>query len=607
VLPSWCALPHPLVTRDDVVARSIALLAHGPVTLVGAPGVGTTTAAAELATTLVTSRHCEVIVAVRVHRCTVAGDVLTLIGRQIGAAVPGVASSVQAALAARRVVCLLDDADLAPRSVEGLPEFSPTTRWIATGRAPVLGARVEVGPLTDREMTTLLGPGESPAPYRGIPVLTRFPVPPTLEDPWVALTGVPTGAEATLAFPFGRRRRPAGLPAGFLRSHLGRAIPRRCVSEMLGATEPGVPALRAAIRAEEAEVEQVAVGLTPASMDDLALYRTAAQRVRDPMVASLAAAAAARATLNQFRVFEALEICEACRVAHESTRIDGAIGPTWSLMSWVEGDVRLALGQEAHAEALFQQAEAGLRIAEHDDLAHMLARSCASAWAVRGRGERARQWLTRARETLPIGDDRAASADLMRIAADLSAQAGELVGADALYAEARALAARRPVAQPVPALLACGQAALDMARGQFASANSHLWPDEIEEPDPPAVIGPLSFRRAELALRRRRIDDARVNAQLAHAAWWRDGDLAGLILAERLLGDIAAIAGDRAEACERYRAAIALCVGPRALEPLARVLERLLAVEREGAPGPHVDELRDQLELVHLLLQLDRA
>lgn len=603
----WTDLPDRIVGRDKLIGDAVAALVHGVVCLHGVAGVGATTVALAVARRWVQHGRASRMVAVRVAGETTPSELVLKVGLAVGAELPGRTSSVLQTLRDQQVVVLVDDADLAADAVEALLHLAPGIAWVLTARGPLLGRPFEVPALSDDHMRELLGTEESPSHYLGLPGLKLLGSALDARDPWSGADMVlPPVADLLAQLPMGL---PATSRLGELSTQIriedGRCWLPRCLREALGGGGlPGRDALEAALREAPEHLQAVACDLehTGADFADAILWRRASENSSgDPDLAALAAGAAARVLLRHFQAAEALNL-----LVNHLARGEPLLPAARSVLHWVAGDALLAQGEEHEAEERYQTAARDLREAHHNEMLSALLRACAHSWSVRGRESRARAWLAEARATLRDAPDAVARADALRIAADLSARSGELVGASALYDEAFFILSRVVGAERELAAVRLGQAALAMVSGEFVAAEEILSSITRVSEDEPIVSGSIAFRRAELAVRRGRTDSALDFVAEAMRHWRRAGNARGLCLSLRLRGDVRAVAGDRLDAASDFQQAMDLCVSSRDLVGLHRVLRHAVAVEREGIPGAHIEALEQHLETVEVLLRVPR-
>jgi predicted negative regulator of RcsB-dependent stress response len=609
VFPAWCRPPEPLLEREAQLEEADRALGDGGVvTLVGPGGVGTTSAGGALVRHALRGRFQRALF-VRIDGCTTFEDILRALGLALDVLLPGDERGVREALVGGPpAVVLLDDADLAAEACIRATALSAGSRadpppcvWILTAREPVCGTTVQVPPLSDPAMRTLLPDSVEPGPYLGLPLLAKLPAAPRPDCPWAAVDALPPGAEIVAELPMGLSDPMPPALAPFLVPTEGptpRTIVRRSVREALGARpEPSSESLAAALRDRIDLAQQIATDVEPGtSHEDLLFYRTVGLRVADPDLAAVAAAAAARLYLRFFQTAQALELVRRSLQWRPPSPVAVA------LLRWLEGDALLEQGDEHGAHAAHHLAAQGLSGSGLQRPLAILARRCADRHAARGDASRARRWLDEARRAIRVDDDPVGWADTLRIAGDLSAQAGELVGAGALYDEASSTLERAPGGGAARAAVRLGQAALEIARGAYAQADAHLTKAEREAGTDPLLQAAVAYRKAELAIRQGKRDEARTLLDRSRRGFRSMGSLRGLLLEARLAGDLAALDGDRVSACQAWDRAVALGTRQRDLSAIHRLLRRLVVVEQEGNPGPHVENIRSQLDRVELLL-----
>lgn len=604
--PPWSDPPRLLVGRASALSGARLLAQRGPVSLVGPAGVGSTTMGVALIRIALAEGLAHRAAFVRVHAATRSADILWEIGRQLGLRLPGDRRTVVEALEEARVAILLDDADLAPEPVREVSRLCSRPLWVATGRTATLGNRLDLQPLSDSAMAHLLPEGADPVPCRGRPLLARLPHPPSLDSPWRAVEQLPAGAELLIGLPQGLREGHWSIPSAYLRPVAGRVVARRAIAEAMDcAGVPSADLLAAAGREEMPHLAALATGALSGDVDDLSLSRCIAEQVEDADLAVLAAAAAARVALSGFQESEASRIIDLARREHSRV----SPGPA-GLLAWVEGDARLAQGDEPGAGRSHRRGAAALQRSSQIALLATMARHCAAAWSSRGATGPARDWLGTARECLAQQPDPLGTADVFRVAAELSVQAGEFLGAATLYEHAEsALGPCRPDADQVLAAVRTGQTALEIARGELATAGRHL--DQARELAAAgsthiSQVAAIHLRAAQLALHRGRLEEAEQQCLAADRGYSAAGSASGLVHAAVLRGDAHALRGDRSGAARAYREATALNVRGRDLRGARRTIRRWLAVEAEGLPGAHVEELRQSLDMAEVLLQLER-
>lgn len=338
-------------------------------------------------------------------------------------------------------------------------------------------------------------------------------------------------------------------------------------------------------------------GTDPATHEDLLFLQLAARRVVEPQEAALAGSAAVRLLVRYFQPTQGLSLAREILQDRGVSALPHARG----LLCWAEADALLSQGaegqsQRSHALAVEALTEAG----SHDALL-VLARSCAARWAQRGSDARAREWLDTTRALLATHPDPLAQADALRISAELSARLGEKVRASTLFEEASESLRRSPRGAPLLAMVRVGQAGLAMGAEDPQRCQALLEEADLLEVEDSLVLGHLAFRWAELSIRMGELDASLAWEERARQHYRCVGSQGGLILCARHHGDLAALRGDPLGASEAWRRATGLCLRSRNLALLRPVLERLLTLESEGEPGPHLDTIRQTLELARAL------
>jgi len=604
-LPDWCAPTASYIPRPDLRARALEQLDRGPLMLTGPSGVGTTTFAADIARTLLEAGTIGRFAAIAVDAQTSRPDLVLALGQALRATLPGdEASLIEAMHRGPPLAVLIDDADLAAGAVGHLIGLPVATRWILTGRAAIGDDPIALRPLDDASLATLCPPGRAVASYHGRPLLAALAPGLDPESDWSAslVDAWPT-LRLLADIPMGFGPIDGPLPPVAVRWIEGRPCPRRSFREALGlAEQPAPSSLGRVIELRSAELHAVACDLRSlGSAQDLRLLRTASRTVQPPEIAALATVAAARIHIWSFQASDALEL------VHERLRRDRPRRITRGLLRWLEGDALLLQGSLDAAHRAHVAAELDLRRESGIEARIALARRCADEWAVRGMAERARRWLGVARDALGQHPDPRGLADTLRIRANLAAQAGELVGAGSLYDEALATLSSHPDARRERAFIRIGQAAVALASHAHTEARDALDKAADEAYGDPLAEAAVSWRRAEVALHRGEPDEAYESLAEAVEGFRRAGSLRGLLLCARIEGDLAAAAGDRESALRSWRYAMTLAIRTRNLSFVRRLIERQLAVEREGEPGEHIQELEDDLRSVDSLLPPTRA
>jgi len=599
-IPSWCAPPAELLGRDATLQQARALVEEGPVTLVGPAGAGTTVTAGALLQALYDAGECEHLACIPVDVTATRADLVLALGLALGGTLPGDETSVLEALARPHTVVLLDDADLSADEVSRLVELAPSTTWVLTGRQPVLGHAIPVPPLEDALIRKLAPPDRDVAACRGRPLLACLPEGIEPGQDWAeALVQKVPGLEFLADV-------PTTVPAaesdarGLGVLHIGERIQiRRSLREALGRGPEPTPSALLVLLDRHAEVlHQIACDhLVHTDPMNLRVLRAASRSVEDPGFRALAAAAAARIHLRAFQASDALDLVRRTL----SSRLSA---PGRGLLRWIEGDALLFQGSDDLAHEAHLSAAAELHGAAGVAVRTALARRCADAWGARGDRVRAQRWITLARSELARTPDQRCLADVLRINGNLAAQAGELLGASALYEEALVLLEGEEEALRERVFVRIGLAAVAISDRSFAEAAEHLDQAAEDAGDAPLARAAVAWRRAELALRRGRREQARTALADASEGFRRAGSLRGMLLCARMQGDLAAASGNRTTAVEAWSQALALCVRTRNIAGLRRILRRRLVVEREGLPGPHVAELQGHLDRAEVLLDL---
>lgn len=580
------------------MTRAVEASTHGPVTLVGRAGVGTTAIAGAVVMSLAAQEPGSRVFCLRADPAMEVHDLLRAVGLALGVWPPSDAASVTEALQDGPVIVLIDDADLAVASLGPLLDLP--ARFVLTSRRALAGTSVPVAALGDVDLARILPDGVAVEPFAGLPAAARLGRA-VANRPFAAVDALPPGAEVEIAIPCGvPEGRGIAIPEAFRVPLPGRIVARRCVREALALpVEPSSESLSAVMRGRREDARALAAGLRSGiDVDDLLFYSMSAKRVADPDLAAYAAAAAARLHVRLGEPDRAAAIVgKALRERPPGDRI------AHGLLHWLAGDAALSVGDaeaahESHKAAVRSLQEGGWRRG-----VSLLARSAAARWAAARNASRTRRWLAEARDATVLRDEPAAWAEGLRIAADLAAVAGEVVSAGTLYDEALAAVDRgaaSPACAVVRAHVLCGQAAIETSRGDTGSAEELLTAAERVSQPEAEVRAVISFRRSELAARRGRLDDAERLAHHARTAFIAIGDASGVRAVATLLGDLHALAGRGPQALRAWRAALDHAHRARDTFAARRLLTRMAQGTTIGASR---DDVTRALNLAEVMLR----
>lgn len=597
-LPEWCRPPELFVGREAAVRSAVEHARSGPVSLVGPPGAGATTAGGAVLLAIAAAGLADRAVAVRLDGCCNVSDIIRGLGLALGLLMPGDPATVRSALrTGPRTAILLDDADLSPDATRQVVAITGSSPLVTTGRDAVFAARVDVDPLIPAEIARITR--ADPEAFRGLPLLTRLPPPAHAVDPWSTVERIPPGSELLADIPMGLDDEgtvPGPDLAPFLLPTTGRLVLRRSIREILGAgLRPSAETLAAVVRDRLPDLHRVlADGDPSASHEDIVLLRTAAEQVQEIDLRALAAAAASRMMIRLFQPADALALTQALVGIRMPATARAAL-------RWVQGDAHEALGAVAEAQASWNDANRALKAANRSEVQGALARSAAARLLLRGLPDLATSWIQTAEEAVAARSHGVNLAETRRIRAEA---VWAIDGEDlAVPKVAEAEVALRGIDTP-PALraaLSLQRAVLAAAQGDVARANDLLEAAMDAAPDHPLVVASACTLRAELAVRAGHSGAALASAERAAGMWRRTGDLAGIARLHLVFGDAHALAGERIVAVSNYRDALAIAVR-RFDRALAIVLaQRIAAVESEGRPGPHVDEAVAHAEMASRL------
>ena len=580
------------------MAQAVEASAHGPVTLVGRGGVGTTAVAGAVVLSMAAQAAGARVFCLRADPAMEVPDLLRAVGIELGVWPPSDPVAVAVALQNSAIIILIDDADLAVAALG--PVLDLPARFVLTSRRALAGTSVPVAALGDVDLQRLLPPDTAPEAYAGLPAAARLGRA-VAGRPFAAVDALPPGAEVEIAIPCGvPEGRGIAIAEPFRVPIPGRIVARRCVREALALpVEPSSESLSAVMRGRREDARTLAAGLRSGiDVEDLLFYSMSGKRVADPDLAAYAAAAAARLHLRLGEPDRAATVVgKALKERPPGDRI------AHGLLHWLAGDAALEVGDgdgahESHKLAIRSLQEGGWRRG-----VSLLARSAAARWAATRNASRTRRWLAEARDATVLRDEPAAWAEGLRIAGDLAAVAGEVVSAGTLYDEAMAAVDRgsaSPACAVVRAHVLCGQAAIETSRGDTGSAEELLTAAERVSQLDTDVRAVISFRRAELAARRGRPEDAERHAKDARAAFIAIGDGSGVRAVATLLGDLSALAGRGAEAMRTWQSALDQARRAKDTFAARRLLARIAKAAALNAPR---DDLTRALDLTEVMLR----
>ncbi|MBN2799610.1 MAG: hypothetical protein JXX28_10720 [Deltaproteobacteria bacterium] len=582
--PPTMNLSATLYGREGALERAVAAARQGKISLCGPAGVGTSALAAGVAAALMRGGDAGGAHLVRITPWTQPEDATRALGIALGLSLPGDEASLQRALdREERIVVVLDDADLAPQSLGHLLRLGPRVFWIATGRTAALGEAIAVSPLSDEALTHLLPEGVAPAPFQGNPLLATLARHTGDSTPQQLLAGRP----AALQNPWS-----AAPQDGTPWTHEASGAPRRAVLEWYGlGMVPDPEALGAGVLRERAHLIKIATGSPEAPSHQAVMRLRQAARLPDPESASLAGAAAARQLMRFSQVPEAIAL-----IYDLLERPEARSPLARGLLYWVQGDALLLQGAEHAARLAHEDAFHALRAHSDQTLVVTLAAGCAQTWAARGQLAVGRRWIAQLRELEPTSP--AARREREIVEGELALLEGA-PAAEALLEEAAAGLGGQQSPRRAGVHLALASAHL--RRRRFAEAREELLTAERLARGDPQTLANLSLRKAEVAATTGHLSDASSLAGEAYAQYRNLGCVHGMLLTYRLRGDVLALGGDRPGAMREWSKAIRLCLRTRNLLQLERILHRVIAVEEEGAGGPHLEELQASLREVRAL------
>lgn len=596
-LPRWCRVPETFVGRDDVVQQAVAAIQGQPVTLVGPPGVGTTTVGGAVLQAAAELGLVQDAIGIRVDGCSNVSDLIRELGISLGLPMPGDPATVRSRLREGPVVgILIDDADLSPEAVCQILAITGPSLVVATGREAVLGETVYVDPLRDNDVAPMLKPGTSASEVRGLPLLAHLPPPTDPVDPWSTIQRLPPGSELLADVPMGLDDEGVESPADlrpFLLPVMGRLVFRRAVRETLGASHrPSAGTLREVVKDRLKELHRIAADVDPyLSHADIVLLRTAAEQIQEPDLRALAGAAAARMMIRMFQAPDALALTQVLLAIRLPPTAKG-------LLRWVQGDAHMALGSEVEAQAAWRDAERALHAANRADVAGALARAVTSRLLARGNPALLEPWLKSVQAVREGHSDASVRVDALRIEAAVAQDRGDIDTAKQIAATARSSLRMHEPRYAVDAIVDLSTAMDALANGDVAQVSERVERAQASVQGHPLLRAVCDTLRAEVALREGQSDLAFSHAERAAERWRWTGSVHGLSVTYRILGDARALSGQRDDAIAQWREAIRLAVLVLDLGVIQQALARIAAVERdEGVAGPHVEEAVKQLDM----------
>ena len=557
MLPDWLNNTDPREPPADWLAEARDRLDRGALTIGGPPGSGKSALGARLL-----ARHAGPKLAVRLAGCHDAADVYRAVGSALGLALHGSPAAIREALARVPGTLVLLDEGANEAAVQAHSQLEGSTegcRWVLTMSG-------------DRGL-------QSPWTAQDEPDVSALP----REAEWLAL--LPAGLRLKLALP-----KQVRLP------HPNRAVLRSS-------------AARALLRDRSPDPARVAVEVLPLALPlfdvtlgraprtgvgeaDILLLRFLARHHPEAAQASRAAAAAARLVAAAGQLALARDLLE--RTDRPALALRDC-----ALLDWAEGDVLLDSGLLIEATIRHREAVARFEQDRAYDLAATLMRRTADLLLARGLLDEAGRRYREARALHRRVDDVVGVAASLRGVGDLALASGEILNADTIYVQADEVLGDTSEANLERANLRLGQATLAIVRGEVGPAETLLYEAEKLAGHLPLMAANLARRRADLALRRGRHEEAMELLAEAIPAYQRAGHREAAAASIRLRGDVAAARGQRLEASEHYSLALSEAVRVGDLTNASRVLEHLLVLERTGDDKDRVEELlalREELD-----------
>jgi predicted negative regulator of RcsB-dependent stress response len=602
-IPPWLPDDPAPPGRTAVVEHACALLSkpQATVSLVAAPGTGATTVAGAVAARMAERMPVR---ALRLAGFSELPDIFHAIGHAMGAAFPRDQAAVCEALReAGPTLLVLDDADGAgiETALERLAAVALEARFFTVGRNPAVERSViHLSPLLGTESSQLDPSMDSHAtlvPGAGNLVLRRLAELDSGPEPWAFLDTLPEAAGLLAAFPAGiPGGRPRGVPSTLLLpSPQGRTIMRRCVAEtLLQRRRPDDRDLALALLPRCGRLLQLAEeprSTSPVDPADLLLLAHLARHHPDPGEASRASAAWSR-------ILVAAGQTSVARVWQDADARTPRGGRYEALLAWAEGDALLADGDLDKAQVAFEFAAVQLRRGGDARLLANLHLHCAGQLQARGASDAAEEQALTAAELFEQISDELGQATAAITQANGRLLAGDPDRADAMLARAEALLITGEREVQLPCALHLVRAALALTRGDLPQAKAELQLALGAQGSEPLQRGTLARLQAEIALREGELSAATGKLEQALGWYGSAGERASVARTLRLLGDVAALAGEPHEADRHYQRATREQVRAGDIRGLARTLEHRGALERELGSvevADHLDELRSEL------------
>jgi hypothetical protein len=324
---------------------------------------------------------------------------------------------------------------------------------------------------------------------------------------------------------------------------------------------------------------------------DVLLLRSLARRHAAPSARAIAASAAARLTAGCGQLPLARALLEKARLLELGAR-------ELALLDWASGDILAAYGLLGEATRTHARALDRLKLIDEPALEAAMLRASADRLAVRGHRAEAAERLRRARSLQRRAGNLLGVAASLRRSADGALAAGELIEAQALYAQAAEILDDLPPPEGdlERAGLRLGEAGLAIVQGDLRAAESRLEEARVLGLGSPLVAAATDRRQADLLVRRGRHQEAMDLLAEAIPLLQRVGQREAAAAAIRLRGDVAAAAGDHDEAARHYQLAVVEAVKVGDLLGARRSLHHQLTLERTGSDSVRVEELLEQLD-----------
>ncbi|MCP4804503.1 MAG: hypothetical protein GY913_20525 [Proteobacteria bacterium] len=330
--------------------------------------------------------------------------------------------------------------------------------------------------------------------------------------------------------------------------------------------------------------------LAPLTHADVLLVLHLSRHLPEAEARAIASASAARIAAICGQLPQARSLLDNARDPALSARAQ-------ALLDWAGGDILADHGLLAEATLWHREALARFELLGETGLGSRLLVRSGTVLAQRGLRDEAERRLRRARSLQRRSGDLLGLAAGLRGTAEMTLAVGEILPAETILGQAAEVLDDQGsrAAPEEQAVLRVGQAGLAIARGDLGKAEQLLDEAQDRSSRRPLLLAAVARRRADVALRRGRHEQAMDLLAKAIPLLQRCGRRGAAAMAIRLRGDVAAAAGQRAEAAEHYQLAVAEAVRVGDLVAARKSLSHLLTLERTGTDTSRVEDLLAEL------------